>query len=271
MASQFKDYAVVVTGAGIGIGYTICQQFAEAEAYVALVDIDADVATQSAQKINDHVGHERVTAYGVDVANPDAMREMVADFASKRGRFDVMIANAGITNYGDFLTYSPTAFDRVMAVNLKGTFFTAQAAANEMIARKTENGRIVLMSSVTGVQAHPFLSAYGMTKAGIKHLASILAAEIGMYQITVNAICPGIILTERTQADDPNLLENWEAVTPSGRVGYPEDIANAALFLSAPQSRHINGQTIIVDGGWSNVSRIPVDAPELPEESTKLR
>lgn len=271
MSSQFKDYAVVVTGAGIGIGYQICQSFAEAEAHVALVDIDGDVAKNSAQKLNDLVGAERVTPYGVDIANPDAMREMVSDFASKQGRFDVMIANAGITNYGDFLTYSPEVFDRVVNVNLRGTFFTAQAAANEMISRNTENGRIVLMSSVTGVQGLKNLAAYGMTKAGIKHLASVLAIELGQYAITVNAICPGAILTERTLLDDANFIANWEAVTPNGRVGTVEDIANTALFLSQPTSRHINGQAIIIDGGWSKQSTVPEDAPDLPEESTKLR
>jgi NAD(P)-dependent dehydrogenase (short-subunit alcohol dehydrogenase family) len=271
MLSQFQDYAVIVTGAGIGIGYKICQFFAEAQASVALVDIDSGVAQQSAQKLNEVIEAERVTPYGVDIANPDAMREMVADFASKQGRLDVMIANAGITNYGEFLTYSPEVFDRVVAVNLRGTFFTAQAAANEMIARKTANGRIVLMSSVTGVQGLKNLAAYGMTKAGIKHLASVIAIELGQYPITVNAICPGAILTERTLLDDANFVANWEAVTPNGQVGYPEDIANAALFLSLPMSRHINGQAIIVDGGWTKQSTVPEDAPDLPEESTKLR
>jgi glucose 1-dehydrogenase len=271
MLGQFKDYAVVVTGAGIGIGYAICQAFAEAEAYVALVDIDGNVAKQSAQKLNDLVGAERVVPYGADVANPTAMRELVSDFAAKQGRFDVMIANAGITNYGEFLTYSPDVFDRVVDVNLKGTFFTAQAAANEMITRKTANGRIILMSSVTGVQGLKNLAAYGMTKAGIKHLASVLAIELGQYPITVNAICPGAILTERTLLDDANFVTNWGEVTPNGHVGYPEDIANAALFLSLPMSRHINGQAIIVDGGWTKQSTVPQNAPELPEESTKLR
>lgn len=268
---QFKDYAVVVTGAGIGIGYAICQAFAEQGANVALIDIDDAVAKKSAKKLNEVVGRECITPYGIDVADAIAMREMVTDFAAKCGRLDVMIANAGITNYGEFLTYTPEVFDRVVAINLRGTFFTAQAAANEMISRKTENGRIVLMSSVTGVQALKNLAAYGMTKAGIKHLASVLAIELGEYHITVNTICPGAILTERTLLDDPNFIKNWEEVTPDGHVGYVEDIAHAALFLSAPMSRHITGQAIIVDGGWSKQSKVPENAPDLPEESRKLR
>jgi glucose 1-dehydrogenase len=268
---QFKDYAVIVTGAGIGIGYAICQAFAEQGAHVALIDIDGEVARKSAQKLNQLVGQERVTPYALDIADPAAMRDMVVDFSAKRGRLDVMIANAGITNYGEFLTYTPEVFDRVVAINLRGTFFTAQAAANAMIAHKTENGRIVLMSSVTGIRGLANLAAYGMTKAGIKHLASVLAIELGQYHISVNAICPGAILTERTLLDDPNFIANWEAVTPDQRVGYVDDIANAALFLSSPLARHITGQALIIDGGWSKQGKVPENAPDLPEESRKLR
>ena len=271
MAEQFQDYAVLVTGAGVGIGYAICRAFAEAGAYVALNDVDGDLAEKAAKALNEDIGDERVTPYALDVADVDAVAGMVTDFADKQGRLDVVVANAGITNYGDFRKYSPEVFDRLLSVNLRGTYFTAQAAANTMISRQTQEGRIVLMSSVTGVQAYPNLSAYGMTKAAIKHLASVLGVELGEHDITVNAICPGAILTERTQADDPNFVANWEAVTPSGRVGYVDDIAHTTLFLASPQARHITGQAIIVDGGWTKLSTIPEDAPELPEESSKLR
>jgi 3-oxoacyl-[acyl-carrier protein] reductase len=158
-----------------------------------------------------------------------------------------------------------------MAVNLRGSYFTAQAAARQMIDLGTENGRILLMSSVTGTVAYPNLSAYGISKAGIQHMAKVLAVELGGYGITVNALCPGAILTERTLKDDPAYAANWQGVTPNGRVGHPDDIAAAALFLASPAARHITGQTITVDGGWTQQSPIPEATPELPEESSKLR
>jgi 3-oxoacyl-[acyl-carrier protein] reductase len=110
-----------------------------------------------------------------------------------------------------------------------------------------------------------------MTKAGIQHLASVLAVELGEYGITVNAIAPGATVTERTMADDPNYDINWQKVTPNQRVGQVGDIVETALFLASPNARHITGQTIIVDGGWSSLSPIPEETPRIPEKSSKLR
>ncbi len=273
---DFAGKVVLVTGAGVGIGFGLCQAFAEAGAFVALNDLDSKLANEAAEKINVQLGKRQVKPYGGDIADVDWVREMVNGFAEAHGRFDILIANAGITNFGPFLEYTPTAFDRVMAINLRGTYFAAQAAARQMIERGndghgTSNGRILLISSVTGVQAYNNLSAYGITKAGIRHMASTLAVELGQYGITVNAIAPGATVTERTLKDDPNYAQNWEAVNPNGRVGTVSDIVTTTLFLASPQARHITGQTIIVDGGWTKTSPIPPETPDLPEESTKLK
>jgi NAD(P)-dependent dehydrogenase (short-subunit alcohol dehydrogenase family) len=268
---NFENYSVLVTGAGRGIGYGICNAFASAGAYVALNDIDAKIAREAAETINAEVGREAVTPCALDVADVPAVREMVNTVAEQHGRLDVVIANAGLSHYGRFLEYSPDAFDRVTAVNLRGTFFTAQAAAQAMIDRNTSNGRILLMSSVTGIQAYPNLGAYGMTKAGIRHLARVLAVELGHHAITVNAICPGATVTERTLADDPAYDTNWQQVAPNGRVAHVDDIVQTALFLSSPAARHITGQTLTVDGGWTLISPIPEDTPDVPDESSKLR
>ena len=195
-------------------------------------------------KINDEIGAERVLPYALDVADVDKVREMVDDFAGRHGRLDVVMANAGITNYGAFLEYTPEAFDRLTAVNLRGSYFTAQAAAKAMIRTRNENGRIILLSSVTGVQAFLNLSAYGVTKAGLRMMARALALELGSYGITVNSICPGAIHTERTVADDPKFDSNWAGVSPTGRVGFVEDVAETAMFLASPEARQITGQTI---------------------------
>jgi NAD(P)-dependent dehydrogenase (short-subunit alcohol dehydrogenase family) len=271
MIMSFKDYAVIVTGAGTGIGYGLCMAFAKAGAKVALNDIDEDVALEAAAKINADVSEKVVTPYVFDVADPEAVREAVDDVFRQHGRLDIVVANAGLSHFGRFLDYTPEAFDRVTAVNLRGTYFTAQAAARTMFESLSKEGRLIFMSSVTGSQAYPNLSAYGMTKAGIQHLASVLAVELGGHGITVNAISPGATVTERTMIDDPNYHTNWQSVAPNQRVGQVEDIVQTALFLASPQARHITGQTIVVDGGWTLLSTIPEETPEIPKESSKLR
>lgn len=270
-STDFEDKVVIVTGAGVGIGYGICEAFAHQGASVILNDIDGELAESSANKINQTIGKSSATPYPLDVADSGAIRRMFADIIDRFSRVDVVIANAGISHFGTFLDYTADAFDRVVSVNLRGTYFTAQAAARAMIDSKVSGGRIILMSSVTGEQAYPNLSAYGMTKAGISHLARILAVELGQYKITVNTICPGATLTERTRKDDPNYDSNWASVIPAGRVGHVEDISATALFLASAQASQITGQTLIVDGGWTLLSPIPEDTPDLPEESSKLR
>jgi NAD(P)-dependent dehydrogenase (short-subunit alcohol dehydrogenase family) len=267
---KFDDKAVVVTGAGVGIGYEICREFASEGATVALNDIDADLANQAAATINAEVGRDAVHAYAFDVADVEAIRSAFADFVNKTGRLDVTVANAGLTNFGEFLTYTPEAFDRLTGVNLRGSYFTAQTAARIMI-EKSIAGRILLMSSITGLRAFLNLGAYGVTKAGIRHMAQVLAFELGEYGITVNAISPGLILTERTTRDDPNADENWAEVTPTRRTGQVSDIATTALFLASPEALHITGQVVNVDGGWSLASPIPAAHPDKPEFSSQLK
>src|SRR6185503_17114118 len=211
---------------------------------VALNDLDQAAAATAAETINAEAGAERVRPYGLDVADVAAVRAMVAEADERFGGLHVVAANAGITNYGSFLDYTPEAFDRLTSVNLRGSYFTAQAGAQTMIARGTR-GRILLMSSVTGLRAFRNLSAYGITKAGIRFMASVLALELGAHGITVNAIGPGAILTERTLADDPNLEANWASVTPNGRTGYAEDVVAAARFLASPEAAHVTGQTLM--------------------------
>ncbi len=262
MKEQFAGKAVFVTGAGVGIGFGLCQAFAEAGAVVALNDVDADLAETAAAKINTAVAETRIFPYVFDVADVPAAQAAVFDFADRNGRLDIVIANAGVTQFGRFLDYKAEDFDLVTGVNLRGTFFTTQAAAKKMIELGTKDGRLLLTASVTGTRAFKSLGTYGMTKAGIMHLARTLAVELGEYGLTINAICPGAIVTERNLAYDPNYAQTWAEVTPDGRVGQVQDIVNTALFLTSVEAGHITGQTIVVDGGWNLSSPIPEAHPD---------
>jgi len=143
---SFNGQRVLITGAGSGIGYGLCQRFAEAGVLVALNDMNAVLAREAANQINAGLGQQQVYPYPGDVADVPFLREMIRSVAERFGGLDIAVANAGITNYGEFLTYPVESFDQLTAVNLRGSYFTAQ----EMIQRNLP-GRILLLSSVTGV------------------------------------------------------------------------------------------------------------------------
>ena len=142
-----------------------------------------------------------------------------------------------------------------MHVNMKGTFYLAQLASNQMKKQGT-GGSLLFTSSVVGHQAHKNLAAYAMTKAGIEMLAKNLVSEIAGYGINANALAPGATLTERT-LEDPTYIDTWTKLTPMGRPGTVDDVAHAALFLVSDAGRHITGQSLVIDGGWSSMSPSP--------------
>ncbi|WP_300599957.1 SDR family oxidoreductase [Niabella sp.] len=251
---EFANKTAIVTGAAQGIGFELCRQLAAGGAGVILNDLDPALAQTAATTINTQFPG-RVYAVGGDCSNPEVIRQLVQAAVDQYGRLDIAIANAGITLFGDFLDYSPEAFYKVLQVNLGGSFFLAQAAAQQMKAQGS-GGSILFMSSVTGHLAHKGLVAYGMTKAALEMLARNLVIELSGYGININAIAPGATLTERTQAD-PEYAAKWEKITPGGRPATVDDIARTALFLVHEQSRHINGQHIVIDGGWSCVGVQP--------------
>lgn len=245
-----REKVAIVTGAGKGIGLEICRQLAGAGARVLLNDVDPGLAREAAGGIGSHC-----LAVPGDASDPGVIRELVDTAVNRFGKLDIAIANAGITLFGDFLTYSRDDFFRVMEVNLAGSFFLAQAAANQM-KEQPDGGSLLFMSSVTGHQAHKNLGAYGMTKAALEMLARNLVIEISEYKINVNAIAPGATITERT-LEDPDYEDTWAQLTPMGRAGTVQDVAAAALFLVSDAARHITGQTLVVDGGWTAVSPSP--------------
>jgi 3-oxoacyl-[acyl-carrier protein] reductase len=250
----FAGKAAVVTGAGVGIGFEIARQLCAAGASVALNDADTAQAHASARSLQKQGG--TCVALGGDVAEPEVVASIVEQTRKAFGKVDLAVANAGLTLYQDFFDYNPKDFDRLMGVNLRGTFFLAQAAARQMRSQGS-GGRILLLSSVTGHRAIRFLTAYGMSKAAIEMLARGLVPELSPFGITINAIAPGATVTPRTLADDPGFEAAWSRVTPLGKPASIEDIAAAALFLLSPAAGHITGQSLVVDGGWTSIGAAP--------------
>ncbi len=251
---QFADKVAIVTGAGQGIGFTICSNLAKEGAAVILNDIDKNLADTAAKKIREITGGICI-GLGGDSSDTAFIQKMVNEAVERFGHLDIVIANAGITLFGNFFTYSLESFFRVMQVNLGGTFFLAQAAANQM-KKQTTGGSLLFTSSVTAHQAHKDLAAYGMSKAALEMLAKNLVLELSPFRINVNTIAPGATQTERT-LDDPGYTEIWSRITPMGRPATVADISDTALFLVSDKAKHITGQTLIVDGGWTSVSPSP--------------
>jgi len=251
--SSFKGKVAIVTGAGQGIGLEICRQLVTQGASVVLNDIEKSLAEEAARSIQKQ--HGNCIPFPGDASNISFIQQMVDVAVSEFGKLDIVVANAGITLFGDFFSYKPEDFNQVMKVNLSGSFFLAQCAAQQMKDQQS-GGSILFMSSVTGHQAHKNLAAYGMSKAALEMLAKTLVLELSPYRITVNAIAPGATMTERT-THDPDYEKTWSRITPIGKPASTKDIANAALFLISPKANHITGQALVIDGGWTSVSPSP--------------
>ena len=240
MAGSLDRKIVLVTGGLSGIGAAVVSRFAAEGAKVIAADITAGDRT---------FGDGDVAQAWLDVADPGACAELVQAIERRHGRLDILVNSAGIGADLSFLDTPVEVFDRVYAVNLRGTFLVGQAAARLM--SQAGAGSIVNISSVSGMRGNLGRAAYGASKAGVIVLSQVMAVELAAKGIRVNVISPGPVETPLVAVvHDQAIRDAWGRFVPMGRYGQPDEIAAAALFLSSDAASYITGQVLAVDGGF---------------------
>ncbi|MEJ2026236.1 MAG: glucose 1-dehydrogenase [Limibacillus sp.] len=245
---RLQGKVAVITGAAAGIGKACAKRFAEEGAKVVLADVQETRGEEAAEEIQAAGGEALFVS--CDVGDKAQVEALMDKAEAAFGQIDCCIPNAGIVHACDFLDLSEEDFDRVLRVNLKGVFLTAQAAAKRMVAKGVK-GTIINMSSVNQVMAIPAITSYVTAKGGVGQLTKVMSLALADKGIRVNAIGPGSIRTEVFEqvANDPEKLRGILSRTPMGRVGEPKEIASVAVFLASEDSSYIPGQTIFPDGG----------------------
>jgi len=244
-----KGKSAIVTGARRGIGRGIALALAKAGANVAVSDIDKNECEKVVAEI------ERLGVKGIaikaDVSSSADVNAMIRQTAKKFGGVDIMVNNAGIYFSKPLIETTENDWDRLIGINLKGVFLCTKSAVAEMI-KQGRGGKVISISSIAGEVGFANSSAYCASKAGIINLTRELAIELAKHKINVNSVAPGVIETPMTAGmlNDKKTKAGLLASIPRGRVGMPEDIANAVVFLASDEADYITGATLAVDGGW---------------------
>ena len=233
----------LVTGGTRGIGKGICQKFAEEGATVVFTYLSSD---DKAKALQSELG-ENCLAIKSDAAQLEQAEELINQIVEKYGQLDVVVNNAGITRDNLLMRMKEEDWDAVMNINLKSVFNVTKAVQRTML--KQRSGSIINITSVVGVQGNAGQANYAASKAGIIGFTKSVAKELGSRSIRCNAIAPGFIETEMTEALDENVVDEWRKSIPLKRGGTPEDVANAVTFLASDMSSYVTGQAISVCGG----------------------
>jgi 3-oxoacyl-[acyl-carrier protein] reductase len=243
MLKSLAGRTVIVTGGSKGIGRGLARRFGEAGLNVLVVSRHF----AEAEKVAGEIGGN-ASAFVADVADPAACTAMAAEAVDRYGSIDVLCANAGIFPAARLGEMTAADFDQVIGVNLKGSFLSVSACLPQM--KRQNKGRIVLTSSITGpITGYPGWTHYGASKAGQLGFMRTAAIELAPWNITVNAVMPGNIMTEGLDGLGDDYLATMAASIPMKRLGSVADIANAALFFASEEAAYITGQTMVVDGG----------------------
>lgn len=242
---DFNGQVAIVTGGARGIGKAIAEGFAKKGVNLAIADVNIEAAKETAAELTQH--GVKTIALKLDVSNSGEVKKAFEEVLNEFGRIDILINNAGITRDGLILRMKEEDWDAVIDINLKGVFLCCREAVKTM--SKQRYGRIVNITSVAAFMGNPGQANYSASKAGIVGLTKTIAKEYASRGITVNAVAPGFIKTAMTDALSENVKQEMMNMIPTGRFGAVEDVANAVLFLSSPDSGYITGQVIHVNGG----------------------
>lgn len=240
---RLKDKVAVVTGGANGIGKITVEKFLKEGAKVVCWDINQEAGEKL---MTEHKG-KKLEFQQVNTVNRPKVDKAVAGIIKTHGRIDILINNAGITRDATLRKMTQEQWQSVLDVNLTGVFNCTQAISEHMVERGS--GKIVSASSVVGLYGNFGQSNYVATKSGVIGLTKVWARELGRKGINVNAVAPGFIATEMVETIPEKVIEDLESKTPLGRLGKPEDIADAYVFLSSEEASFINGATLSVDGG----------------------
>ncbi len=242
---QLENQIALVTGAGRGIGRAIALRFAAEGADVICLSRTAENSEKVAAEVR--AAGRRAWAHAVDVADAAAVTATIGKALAEAGRVDILVNNAGVTRDTLLMRMSDADWDTVLGTNLKGAFLVTKALALAFV--KQRSGRIINVSSIIGLIGNAGQSNYAASKAGLIGFTKSMARELGSRGITVNAIAPGFIETDMTAVLSEELRKGMLSKIPLNRLGQPEDIALAALYLAGPAGRYVTGQVLVVDGG----------------------
>ncbi|MDT0159866.1 MULTISPECIES: 3-oxoacyl-ACP reductase FabG [unclassified Bacillus (in: firmicutes)] len=242
---RLKEKTAIITGAANGIGFAAAERFAREGANVVLADFDEEIGREREGELNREGLHARFIQ--VDVSKRESIDELVRQVLEEYERIDILINNAGITRDSMLAKMAAEDFQKVIDVNLTGVFHCTQAVIPSMIEQG--KGKVISTSSVSGVYGNIGQTNYAAAKAGVVGMTKTWAKELGRKGINVNAVAPGFIHTGMTAKVPEKVIGQMKQMVPLGRLGSPEDIANAYLFLASDESDYINGTVLHVDGG----------------------
>ncbi len=245
ISTDLSGQVALVTGAGRGLGRAIAETLSANGAAIACIDVSEELLGQTVAAIEGAGG--KAQAFVCDVTNSDRVNEVVDEVVQSMGGLDILVNNAGITRDTLAMRMKDDQWDAVIGINLKGTFLFTRAAIKPLLKRR--RGRIINIASVSGLMGNPGQANYSASKAGVIGLTRTVAKEVASRGITVNAVAPGFIGTDMAHALGEEIIEQIKKNTPLGRLGDPQDVADAVLFLASEGAGFITGHVLTVDGG----------------------